>query len=105
MDELIETVGGWVKLRTTRASDGERLRDLRVEALTGHPTAFSSSPEEAMAEDWVLRATEGCGDGLAAIFVAETEEELVGMAGIFASAKPKFPHSAFIWGVYTRPAW
>jgi GNAT superfamily N-acetyltransferase len=41
-----------------------------------------------------------------AIFVAESAaKELVAMAGILLSDRLKFPHSGFIWGVYTRPAW
>lgn len=105
MTEIIKTSGGLVTLRTTRRQDAERLRAMRIEALALHPTAFSSSPEEAATEDWAARAADGCGDGLTAIFVVEAAEELVAMTGILLSARPKFPHSAFIWGVYTRPAW
>jgi RimJ/RimL family protein N-acetyltransferase len=106
MKEIIQTTAGPVTLRTTRREDGERLRALRVEALTLNPTCFSSSPDEAAAEDWVTRAADGCGEGVTAIFVAESAaKELVAMAGILLSDRLKFPHSGFIWGVYTRPAW
>lgn len=106
MQQIIETTAGPVTLRTTRREDGERLRALRIEALAQNPTCFSSSPEEAAGEDWVTRAANGCGDGVMAIFVAESaDQDLVAMAGILLSDRLKFPHSGFIWGVYTRPAW
>jgi RimJ/RimL family protein N-acetyltransferase len=105
MTETIQTDAGPVTLRTTRREDGERLRALRIEAVTQHPTSFSSSPQEAAVEDWIGRAADGCGEGLTAIFVAEAAGELVAMTGILLSDKLKYPHSAFIWGVYTRAAW
>jgi RimJ/RimL family protein N-acetyltransferase len=105
MNQVIQTPRGPVTLRTTRRDDAQRLLALRVEALTLHPTSFSSSPEEETADVWTTRAAEGCGDGLSAIFVVEAQAELVAMTGILLSPKPKHPHSAFIWGVYTRAAW
>ena len=92
-------------IRTTCAADAEALCALRVEGLGAHPTAFVTTVEEALAEDWVKRAAEGNGEGLSAIFVAEAGGQLVGMTGIVASPREKLRHSAFIWGVYVRPAW
>ncbi len=90
-------------IRTTTADDAGKLRELRLEALTNHPREFSSSPEDALALDWSERATAGHGDGIEAIFVAEQNGSLAAMTGIVASTRKKFPHSAFIWGVYVRP--
>lgn len=98
-----------IVVRAVRADEGPQLRELRIEALTRHPVAFSGSPEQAAAEDWDLRARESDGSGLAAIFVAEASGtgsgDLAGMTGVLLSGHPKFPHSAFVWGVYVRPAW
>jgi RimJ/RimL family protein N-acetyltransferase len=90
-------------IRTTTADDAEKLRELRLEALTNHPKEFSSTPEDALKHDWNERAVTGHGDHLDATFVAEKDGQLVGMTGIAASDRQKFPHSAYIWGVYVRP--
>ena len=94
-----------VAIRTTCSADAEALCALRVEGLRANPTAFVTTAEEALAEDWRQRAGEGNGEGLSAIFVAEAGGRLVGMTGIVASPRAKLRHSAFIWGVYVRPAW
>ncbi len=94
-----------VTLRTTRPTDAERLRALRIEALTLHPSAFASSPKEAAADDWHARARDGGGDGLSAIFVADAGDgELAAMTGILLNDRSKHLHSAFLWGVYVRDA-
>lgn len=94
-----------VAIRTTCSADAEALCALRVEGLRANPTAFVTTPAEALAEDWQKRAAEGNGEGLSAIFVAEASGALVGMTGIVASPRAKLRHSAFIWGVYVTPAW
>jgi RimJ/RimL family protein N-acetyltransferase len=94
-----------VAIRTTCPADAEALCALRVEGLRAHPTAFVTTAAEALAEDWRKRAAEGNGEGLSAIFVAEAGGELVAMTGIVASPRERLRHSAFIWGVYVRPAW
>jgi ribosomal protein S18 acetylase RimI-like enzyme len=98
-----------ILVRTTRAADAHQLRELRLEALRLHPVAFTADLAESEAqppEFWVDRATVGAGtDGRQALFVAELDGALVGMAGIYVDPKrPKLAHSATIWGAYVRAA-
>jgi len=97
-----------VHIRPVGPADAVRLRDLRLAALAGNPTAFSAdytlSSQEPMAS-WVERLeryTIGAND---TIRVAEAGSELVGSCGIFRDARPKIRHLATIWGVYVDPAW
>jgi ribosomal protein S18 acetylase RimI-like enzyme len=39
------------------------------------------------------------------IFIAEQENQLIGMTGVARGGSPKTRHSATIWGVYVKPEW
>jgi RimJ/RimL family protein N-acetyltransferase len=39
------------------------------------------------------------------IFLAEADNQLIGMTGIARGNTPKTRHSATVWGVYVRPEW
>jgi RimJ/RimL family protein N-acetyltransferase len=92
-------------LRTTSASDGPLVRELRLEAITWNPTAFGAGVQETEEIDWTERAARGDGSGHEAIFIAERNRQALGMCGIVGGTGPKDKHAALIWGVYVRPAW
>jgi|WetSurMetagenome_2_1015567.scaffolds.fasta_scaffold312222_2 RimJ/RimL family protein N-acetyltransferase len=104
----IESIRGVVNIRPAGPADAGRLRDLRLEALAGHPQAFSSDYATASQEtlaSWVERLAryeKGLNERMQ---VAEAGGGLVGMAGIFRDARPKIRHAATIFGVYVNPAW
>lgn len=95
-----------IRVRTTCADDAPQLRELRLEALRNHPIAFTADLAESEAfppEHWRERAAAGAGEGREAVFVAERDERLLGMTGIYVVAnRPKLAHTAVIWGVYVR---
>jgi GNAT superfamily N-acetyltransferase len=98
-----------IRIRTTSAADAQQLRDLRLEALRLHPVAFTADLAESEAQPpsfWAERARAGAGgDGRQALFVADLDDALTGMAGIHLQPnRPKLAHSATIWGVYVRAA-
>jgi ribosomal protein S18 acetylase RimI-like enzyme len=105
----IESDKGMIQIRPAIPADAVRLRDLRMEALAGHPQAFSSDYATASQEplaNWVERLEryeQGVNEKLQ---VAEADGSLlVGMAGIFRDARSKIRHAATIWGVYVSPSW
>jgi RimJ/RimL family protein N-acetyltransferase len=100
--KTIQTSRGTVTVRRAVADDAQRLRALRREALTNHPTSFGTAAEEIDKMDWTKRAS---GDANEAVFVAEYDGQLVGMTGIFRNTRLKDSHFGFIWGVYVRPAY
>lgn len=100
-------------VRPTSAADGPLLRELRLEALRTHPTAFSACLAEAEArplEWWRDTAAAGAGSGVQVIIVATVPTascptgEPAAMAGVFTPPQPKIAHTGTIWGVYTRAA-
>jgi GNAT superfamily N-acetyltransferase len=76
------------------------LRAIRLEALENHPTAFSADIERDRQTDWAARLQNTQG----AIFIAYEGSHPAGMTGIQPGSSSKTRHSAFIWGVYVRPA-
>jgi len=105
---IIESDRGVVQIRPAVPADAVRVRELRLAALAGNPTAFSAdytlSSQEPM-QAWVERLeryAQGTNDTLR---VAEAGSALVGMCGIFRDPRPKIRHIATIWGVYVDPAW
>jgi len=95
-------------MRQAVPGDAARLRELRIEALSDSPVAFTADLDAARVEaveSWAerLRAYERENQGL--ICVAEAEERLVGMCGLYRGNRPKTRHSGMIWGVYVGPAW
>jgi RimJ/RimL family protein N-acetyltransferase len=93
-------------IRTVGPADVEALRDLRLDALRLCPTAFTADlaeNETRPIEWWRDVVKKSTGGGAQAIFVAETNQQLLGMAGIAGTAAAKQAHRADIWGVYVRP--
>ena len=95
-----------IKIRHASVSDVDSFRELRLEALKNHPTAFGADYEEAIArpnEHWLKRLI--FDKDQEALFFAEQEDHLIGMTGIFRSSSKKRHHESTIWGVYIRSEW
>ena len=93
-------------IRHATTSDLDAFRDLRLEALKNHPTAFGADYEESAArtnEYWQERLE--FDKSQEALFFAEHGSQLVGMTGIFRGSSKKSRHESTIWGVYVRPQW
>jgi ribosomal protein S18 acetylase RimI-like enzyme len=97
---------GDVILRRSRREDAASYRELRLEGLRNHPTAFGADYEESAARPdsaWVERLD--MNDEEEALFLAEHEGALIGMTGIYRSLSPRHKHQATVWGVYVREEW
>jgi len=71
------------KIRRIRADEWPRLREMRLQALAEAPLAFGStrSREEAFLESvWRARAADGAAGADRVIFIAEQEEQWIGLA-------------------------
>ena len=108
LQESLPTSKGTLILRNSTAVDAPSLKDLRLEALSLHPEVYAVDYESAARQDltwWGDRLTERFNDGKEIICIAESNGELVGMAGIFRGRWPNTIHSATVWGVYVKPEW
>jgi RimJ/RimL family protein N-acetyltransferase len=95
-------------IRFLRKSDLPAFKALRLEALRGHPDAFGSDFDEESRRPesfWTERLNKLIDSPDGCVIVAEFEEGLVGMVGVRRQEGRKNRHSAFIWGVYIRPAY
>ena len=93
-------------IRQAVTSDLDSFRELRLEALKNHPTAFGADYEESAArpnEHWQERLN--FDKDQESIFFAKHESQLAGMIGIFRGSSKKSCHESTIWGVYVRPQW
>jgi RimJ/RimL family protein N-acetyltransferase len=95
-----------ITIRHAAISDPDAFRELRLEALKNHPTAFGADYEESAARpneywrEWLQLDKDH-----EALFFAEYEGQLAGMTGIFRGSSKKIRHESTIWGVYIRPEW
>jgi RimJ/RimL family protein N-acetyltransferase len=95
-----------IRFRTAVLADVESFRELRLEALRNHPTAFGQDYVEAAKrnqEYWIKTLT--INEESEALFFAEYNSQLIGMTGIFRGLSIKGRHSATVWGVYVKPEW
>lgn len=105
---ILPTPSGQVIIRAATLADVAAYRELRLEALKNHPTAFGQDYAEALSRPqkyWEETLT--INNEEKAIFLAEAEHkrELIGMTGISRRLSNKSMHSANIWGVYVKPEW
>jgi len=103
---MITQLDDGIIIRNAAISDAALFRALRLEALENHPTAFGSDYAENILKPpqfWEERLSFN-GDEQA-IFFAEQNGQLIGMAGIFRSLSKKNLHSANVFGVYVKPNW
>jgi predicted GNAT family acetyltransferase len=89
----------FITIRSTTSDDALRLRDIRLAALRDEPDAFGSTYEESMhysMDRWHRMATEWN------YFIAETDDQIVGMA----SGNVYAPHTTTAWlfGMFVQPA-
>jgi RimJ/RimL family protein N-acetyltransferase len=93
-------------IRETTSADAINFRELRLGALLDSPIAFTSDYQKNASHSmkyWEDLVTPQQDEST--IFVAEHENQLVGMSGIMRSNSPKTRHAAWIWGVYVSPNW
>jgi RimJ/RimL family protein N-acetyltransferase len=108
MTTSLSTPEGEITIRIATVEDSASLLELRLEALAMHPEAFAADVNLTAAEDarvWVERITEYAEKVSAAICIAETGGQLIGMVGIGRGHWPKTRHSGTLWGVYVKPEW
>ncbi len=106
MIRSIATPHGKVMLREAKTADAAQFRELRLAALQDSPAAFSADYQTNLSQPakyWEDRLTLQPDE--AAIFLAASESNLIGMTGIVRGNSPKTKHDALIWGVYVRPEW
>lgn len=92
-------------VRQLQPADAERYRELRLEALQRHPTAFGSAYEDECGRDAGHYAERLGAPPPAAVFGALEGDRLVGSAGVYAHVGLKVRHGGVLWGMYLRPAW
>lgn len=95
-----------IAIRHSVLTDVDSYRELRLEALKNHPTAFGADYAENLRKPptyWLERLTIKSDEQ--ALFFAEQNRQLISMTGIFRSLSSKSRHAATIWGVYVKPAW
>ena len=93
-------------IRHINPADLQVFRELRLEALKNHPSAFGSDYEETLLQPqsyWEKRLTFQVDEQ--ALFFSEHHGQPIGMAGIVRNNSKKNHHSATIISVYVKPEW
>jgi ribosomal protein S18 acetylase RimI-like enzyme len=104
--QVCNTARGIVAIRPIAASDAAAYRELRLEALRLHPSAFGSDyATDAEKPDAFWQQRVQIRDGMEMLLVAEFEQRLVGMCGVYRGSGIKSQHNGNIWGVYVRAEW
>lgn len=106
MIKSFPTKRGTVVIREASPADAMQFRNLRLEALQSSPIAFSADYQKNLnypTKYWQDRLTVEKDE--ATIFIAEHEQNFIGMTGVERSGSPKTRHSAWIWGVYVNADW
>jgi RimJ/RimL family protein N-acetyltransferase len=104
----LTTSKGVVAIRPAVLGDAAALRELRLEALAGHPQAFAADYATTAAgtvEVWVERIAEYAADNSGVISTASIEGRLIGMSGLVRGHWPKTRHCGTMWGAYVTPDW
>jgi RimJ/RimL family protein N-acetyltransferase len=95
-----------ISIRWIAQTDQEAFKDLRLEALREHPTAFGTDYDQDRQDAdsvWAERLQKAIDQPTGAIVLADAEGELAGMMGVYRDLGTKVRHKAVIWGVYVRP--
>jgi hypothetical protein len=88
-------------IRPVRRDEAPVWRELRLEALLNHPTAFSADPEmfaRLTPDDVAGRIPEARQSDV--LFGAYLDGQLHGCAGFVVEKGAKERHRGFMWGVY-----
>lgn len=105
MIKSLDTPRGTVIIREATLADVVQYRELRLFALEESPLAFGQDYGTSLnhpPEFWQERLRD---DEHSVTFIAEHEQNLMGMTGILRRPLPKTKHSATIVGVYIHPDW
>ncbi len=98
--------GDEIVVSRVELADAEAFAALRLEALRGHPLAFTADLAEAegrSVEAWREQVGRATGEGADVIMLARAADgSLAGMAGVFTPKQPKLMHAGTVWGVYVR---
>jgi len=97
-----------MRIRSIEMSDLAAFKALRLEALKNHPEAFGTDYHESLGEpdsNWIERVRDSVNSDTNCLFLADAEDELAGMLGVFRSRGAKNRHAGTVWGVYVRPAY
>jgi ribosomal protein S18 acetylase RimI-like enzyme len=96
----IEVAGAEVQIRRLLPADAALYREIRLEALTLVPEAFSSTfaAESVEPLSWFAARLDR-----AVVFGAVADGDLLGIAGFFAKQGRKEAHKGALWGMYVRP--
>jgi len=108
LTKLVATSKGPVTIRPAAPHDAALLRDLRLEALAGHPEAFASDPASAATEGidvWAERIARYASRAEGVICVATTQDRFIGMMGLICGNRPKTRHGGTIYGAYVTADW
>jgi len=105
MIKSIETSKGEIIIRDASLADAEQYRELRLFALKDSPTAFSADYETNARQSLSFWKNKLKPEEHSIIFVAEHDNQLIGMTGIHKGDSSKTKHSAGIWGVFIHPEW
>jgi len=103
---MTSSLSNGILIRHATPTDVESYRELRLEALKNHPDAFGQDYIEAASnnqEYWENRLQIHPNEN--ALFLAQENTQLVGMAGVHRNTSQKAKHAAMIWGVYVKPNW
>ena len=89
-----------VRIRLLSPDEATAYREIRLEALRLHPTAYSSTFDGDAARDlaWFAERLRGSD-----VFAAFDGAQLVGTAGLRVFEGGKVAHKAVLWGMYVRP--
>lgn len=102
---MLETLRGTLTIRPLTLEDAEAYRDLRLEGLEQHPTAFGGDYADEASyslDDWRNRIEP---TAHRVIFAAVHHGQLVGTTGISRWENAKLQHNATIFGVYVQAGW
>jgi GNAT superfamily N-acetyltransferase len=87
------------QVRLLTSADAARYRDIRLEGLKLHPTAFGSTfgRENDKSLPWFEERI-----AQTSIFGAFADDELLGIAGYMTEDGPKHRHKGILWGMFVR---
>lgn len=106
MNRSLTTPRGTIVIREANPTDAVQFRELRLYALQESPVAFTADYHRNVsqpAQYWEDTLTMHADDST--IFLAQYENNLIGMTGIVRGGTPKTRHTVTIWGVYVKPEW
>jgi hypothetical protein len=82
-----------MKIRRVRTNEGDLYRQARLDALKEAPDAFSSTYADALSrskESWINQNDEAASGGDRAIFLALSEEKVVGLTAVYRQSKVQY---------------